>query len=124
GCAVPQEAELRARDMDDNGQWLRVSERGRRKRKADSDDNESEGQGDFYADGGGDGRHERKKKWRSWDKLFVRMWKRLKQILKTLSPRSKMPNVSKKVSQQFSFLREFEDKESKELRDDNDEDTS
>ncbi|MCD7459920.1 hypothetical protein HAX54_042301 [Datura stramonium] len=48
----------------------------------------------------------------------------VKKILKTLSPYFRMPQVSRKDAQHFSFFRGFEDEESDELRNCSDEASS
>ncbi|MCD7453799.1 hypothetical protein HAX54_022190, partial [Datura stramonium] len=50
-----------------------------------------------------------KRKGKSRDKLFVRMWKGIKKILKTLSPRSRMSQVASKDLLEFSFFSKFKD---------------
>ncbi|MCD9641827.1 hypothetical protein HAX54_028281 [Datura stramonium] len=67
---------------------------------------------EFYANIPTEDMDKEKKKRRSWDKLFICMWKGVKRILKALSPSSKMPPVSKEDAPQYSFLNGFEDEDS------------
>ncbi|MCD7465216.1 hypothetical protein HAX54_000805, partial [Datura stramonium] len=60
-------------------------------------------------------RERRKRRYR--DKLFIRMWKGIKNILKNLSLRSRKPQLSRVDLPDFSFLSQFGDKVAGDLRD-------